>query len=423
MTTSRLDQSLEQLDHSTSPVFIIGSPRSGTSVLAWSLAQHTQLWTSGELHILYSLFGTQAFDQRFDKERQLPRSWFEREGVGKGEFLRCIGLGLNALFSSRSGGRRWIDQTPVNTLMVNTLADMFPGALFLHILRDGRRVVNSMINFHNSLEAGERSAILQAGWYPPWARDFGEACKTWCTSVEVAMEFCKLNPTRCLTVRHESLAADPERWFREILLFLGVPYEDAPAAYFRSNRVHSSFQHAGKASGHAPRGSDPWHEWSLDERGVFSQVAGPAMVKYGLASEDELSLPSDGDYERLIAHIRWLVDSTVPPGSTVAVVSKGDARLLNLNGARGWHLPQAEDGSFAGYHPSDSDEAIHHLEKLRAKGAGYLLLPSTGFWWLEHYEGFRRHLETRYRCAWADGSCILYSLDGEGGTDASDVGQ
>jgi hypothetical protein len=403
----------EQVDLCTRPVFIIGSPRSGTSVLAWSLSRHTRLWTSGEVHLVYTLFGTPAFDRRFEKEGQLPGSWFGREGVGKEEFLRCIGLGLNALFSSRSGGKRWIEQTPVNTLMAHTLAEMFPGALFLHILRDGRRVVHSMIHFQNSLEEGEQAAMLKGGWYPPWARDFTEACDTWRASVEAAMEFSGRNPTRCLTVRHEALASDPERAFREVLRFLDVPHEDSPAKYFRSNRVHSSFRHGRTAGGDPPRAPAPWQVWTPVQKRVFIDVAGPAMVKYGLATRDELTLPVDVDYEGLVAHVRGLAGSALPPGSTVAVVSKGDPSLLDLPGARAWHMPQAEEGAYLGYHPSDSEEAIRHLEKLRARGAGYLLLPSTGFWWLEHYEGFRHHLEARYRRAWADPYCIIYSLNGE----------
>ncbi len=35
------------------PIFIIGSPRSGTSILAWSLAQHSELWTEAESDIFF----------------------------------------------------------------------------------------------------------------------------------------------------------------------------------------------------------------------------------------------------------------------------------------------------------------------------------------------------------------------------------
>src|SRR5262245_43980994 len=40
----------------TRPVFIVGSPRSGTTILAWSLAKHSHFWTSDESQILWDLF-------------------------------------------------------------------------------------------------------------------------------------------------------------------------------------------------------------------------------------------------------------------------------------------------------------------------------------------------------------------------------
>src|SRR5258708_38213495 len=93
------------------PVFIIGSPRSGTSVLAWSLAEHSQLWTSGESHILSYLYGSGQVDQALRKAMDIPNNWFQEEGVQRSELLASLGLGLNALFTSRSQNKRWVDQT------------------------------------------------------------------------------------------------------------------------------------------------------------------------------------------------------------------------------------------------------------------------------------------------------------------------
>src|SRR5262249_8717023 len=128
------------------PVFIIGSPRSGTKILARSLAKHTRLWTSSaESNFLYHLFGGGHLENAFQTAGSRPSrphgTWLAKEGVAKSEFFRFVGLGLNALYASRSGGKRWIDHTPLYTLMVDTLSELFPGARFLHILRDGRRVV------------------------------------------------------------------------------------------------------------------------------------------------------------------------------------------------------------------------------------------------------------------------------------------
>jgi glycosyltransferase involved in cell wall biosynthesis len=116
-------------------------------------------------------------------------------------------------------------------------------------------------------------------------------------------------------------------------------------------------------------------------------------------------------YGSLAERIRRVVDATVPPNACVLVVSKGDDALLQLGDRHGWHFPQAANGVYAGYHPKDSEAAIAHLEALRAKGAEYLLLPSTAGWWLEHYEGFRRHLEEQGRLISEEAdSCRIFAL-------------
>ena len=88
--------------------------------------------------------------------------------------------------------------------------------------------------------------------------------------------------------------------------------------------------------------------------------------------------------------------AVLPTEATVIVVSGGDDELLELDGRKGWHFPQTENGTYADRYPADSTAAIAHLEALRAKGGDYLLFPSTALWWLERYERFRQHLESRY---------------------------
>jgi GT2 family glycosyltransferase len=107
-------------------------------------------------------------------------------------------------------------------------------------------------------------------------------------------------------------------------------------------------------------------------------------------------------YEREAEHLREAVKAAVPAGANVLVVSRGDQGLLELNGRRADHFPQAPDGGWAGHHPADSDEAIGHLEDLRRNGAEYLVVPPTYGWWLSYYEGLREHLDSRYTAVVSD---------------------
>jgi hypothetical protein len=105
------------------------------------------------------------------------------------------------------------------------------------------------------------------------------------------------------------------------------------------------------------------------------------------------------------------VRDAVPAGSTVLVVSRGDDELIRLGNREGWHFPRHPDGRYAGFHPADSVAAIKHLEELRERGAQYLVFPASARWWLDYYEGFAEHLNSRYTVV-ADDEwiCTIYAL-------------
>jgi hypothetical protein len=280
------------------PVFIIGSPRSGTSILAWSLAQHSELWTEAESDIIYYLLREDHLQQAFETSIARPGGgWLGNQGVDLTQFLVHLGLGLNALLTGNREGR-WVDQTPANTLVVDRIAEMFPEARFLHALRDGRRVVESMVNFHQTFpdpESFER--MKSAGRLPPWATDFRDACRSWARFTRMASDFCRRHPDRALTIANERLITDPDGAMAEVLAFLGVGHESAPADFLRTNRINSSFAPSGRAADTPPVLSEPWGEWLPEQRRTFVEEAGETMIACGLATEAELlfdASPIDG---------------------------------------------------------------------------------------------------------------------------------
>lgn len=116
-------------------------------------------------------------------------------------------------------------------------------------------------------------------------------------------------------------------------------------------------------------------------------------------------------YEELAPRVASLVEEQTPPGAIVLVVSKGDESLVRFDGRSGWHFPRASTGQYAGHHPLDGDWAVDHLETLRAAGGAYLVLPSTYYWWLDHYPELERHLRSRYDRVECPGEvCRIYRL-------------
>jgi len=106
-----------------------------------------------------------------------------------------------------------------------------------------------------------------------------------------------------------------------------------------------------------------------------------------------------------------VVEDATPAEAVVAVVSKGDPRLIDFGERSGRHFPADADGRYAGYYPRTSEEAIARLEAARAEGAEYFCLPATALWWLEHYAGLAAWLGVHCRAlAEQRDTCILYDL-------------
>ncbi len=122
--------------------------------------------------------------------------------------------------------------------------------------------------------------------------------------------------------------------------------------------------------------------------------------------------PTPSDIRSLVARVKEAMETVMPAGTRALVVSRGDDRLLDVDGRSASHFPQDDDGHYLGYHPADSADAIARLEALRARGAQYLVIPSTAFWWLDHYREFQSHLNERYRLVThRPDVCLVYALD------------
>jgi hypothetical protein len=115
-------------------------------------------------------------------------------------------------------------------------------------------------------------------------------------------------------------------------------------------------------------------------------------------------------WQRTLAEVARTVRREVPRRSRVAVVDKEDPTILHLSGRKGWHFP---DRRYLPGLPPDSEAAIVHLEQLRTMGAEYLVVPCSAFWWLDFYQGFREHVERRYRLRWRDERCAIYEVTAE----------
>ena len=174
-----------------------------------------------------------------------------------------------------SPGRRWVDSTPGSVLQWKVLLDMFPTARFVHMLRDGRSVVAS---------------LLSSGFDIAAAKDFRVACDTWATMARKGREFAELHPDLCVEIRREQMAIDPYGVTSEVFTLCGEADDPRAGEFLARGRVNSSYGNKTasdirKAKPHESAPKAPWSNWSKAELCIFEQIAGELMKVLGYRSE------------------------------------------------------------------------------------------------------------------------------------------
>src|SRR5713226_6713273 len=125
---------LPRRDPPRDPVFIVGSPRSGTSVLFEVLDRSSVLASlHGESHFLWELFHPSS-SPGWTSHRVLPGE------IGREE-RRAIYWMIEAI----TADKRYLDKSPRNSLRIAYLHALFPTAWFVFLKRDGRAAVSSLI--------------------------------------------------------------------------------------------------------------------------------------------------------------------------------------------------------------------------------------------------------------------------------------
>jgi len=272
LNEAETEAALDSIPVCSEPIFVVGSPRSGTSQLAHSLARHSQNWVSRESHFFNQLgsLAKELYTCATEWSKVSSTWWLAKEEVGIDEFMQFIGYGMNALFTNRSGGLCWIDHTPGYALILGDLGRLFPGARFIHIIRDGRDVVNSMIHSQHHRDVG-----------CDWACSFETACRAWLQHVESALDYETVNPHRILRVYYESISSGSGAQFRRILRFLKQPYESAITEPFGAGKkLNSSFSET-------ERDRLKWqNSWSDEQKSAFVAVSGDLLVRLGYENDD-----------------------------------------------------------------------------------------------------------------------------------------
>jgi hypothetical protein len=221
------------------PFFIIGSGRSGNTLLRRILQAHSELHIPPENHALGAVItvyrrnrglawphlvdlvlGTFQFSQGFEVfDLDLrPLAAELREAPEQDRNLAHL-LDSFYRFHARAKDQRcvyWGDKTPLNTFNAFKIGSVFPDVRFIHIIRDGVDVAESYV----------RAGLIA---------NYDEAARRWSTSIDVARRVQRCYPEQFLEIRYEDLVHQPEPLIRNVCGFLNVGFE--PRMLSRTDHV------------------------------------------------------------------------------------------------------------------------------------------------------------------------------------------
>ncbi|MBL26572.1 MAG: hypothetical protein CMM50_03340 [Rhodospirillaceae bacterium] len=204
---------------STLPVFIVGMPRSGTSLVEQILAAHPEVHGAGELEDinriidgLPALAGTGATYP--DCVTDLDRTTVDALASGH----------LASLQARAPDKSRIVDKLPGNFRNLGLIAMLFPGAQVIHCRRDP---LDTCLSCYFQRFSGSHPYAYDLGNLGHYYRDYCDLMAHWHTTLDLAI----------LDVGYEQLVAEQEDVSREMIAFLGLDWDPRVLDYHRSGRV------------------------------------------------------------------------------------------------------------------------------------------------------------------------------------------
>jgi tetratricopeptide (TPR) repeat protein len=193
-------------------VFIVGMPRSGTSLTEQILASHPAVFGAGELTFWDRAFA--AYESQGLKDHR-----------GAGLVPGMARAYLDRLGELSAGAQRVIDKLPGNFMNLGLIHAALPGAKIIHMQRHPIDTCLS-IYFQNFLHMGHYAHDLE-----DLAHFYGEYLRI------IAHWRAMLPATQLLEIPYEALIEDQEGWTRQMLEFIGLPWDSKCLDFHLTNRV------------------------------------------------------------------------------------------------------------------------------------------------------------------------------------------
>jgi len=217
LSSDMLEETISATPLGDGIVFIIGMPRSGSTLVEQILAAHPDVATGGELDDVRDVIR----DESERRERDFP-AWVSS---ATDDDWHLLGQHYLDRVAHRRGTQRWFtDKALLNWRYIGALAAMLPGARFIDCRRDA---VETCLGCYRQLFSAELAFTYDLGELASFWHDYDRMMDLW----------RRRFPKRIHEFAYEKLIADPEGAIRRLLDFCGLPFDQSCLRFHESHRA------------------------------------------------------------------------------------------------------------------------------------------------------------------------------------------
>jgi hypothetical protein len=260
------------------PLIVLGVGRSGTTLLRVLLDRNSRLAIPYETFFVPQLahrHGRRPKLDEFVDDLGRLRTLYDwgitpedvRPRLGEGMTISEAIAAIFETYAERQGKPRWGDKTPLYMQQLPLLERLFPDALWVHLVRDGRDAALSFLELPEGFSGKT--------WARP--RTVAQFAARWRTEILAARRLGRHAGSRYVELRYEDLVAEPERELRRVCEHGSLPWEPDMLDHTRVSDAANMPEHRNLAQPPTPGLRDWRSQMSREDALSFEQVAGDIL--------------------------------------------------------------------------------------------------------------------------------------------------
>jgi len=281
-SASFLDEVRSWGHESKQPVFIVGMPRSGTTLMEQIIGGHPDGAGAGELSTIPTIS-----KELFDATRVLKPADKVRAELTAGKIGELAERYLGILQQGRGSAARIVDKLPTNFLFLGLIKAVFPNATIIHAVRNP---LDSCLSCHFQNFTSLR-----------WANDLDVISRIYGIYRKSMADWEKtLEPGSILHVRYEELVEDPETHARRMIEACGLEWDESVLEFFRRKSIVRTASIMQSRQPIYKTSKQRWTNYAQHLQPLVSGIADYLRDDKDLLAEHGLELRSNGGWLRKV---------------------------------------------------------------------------------------------------------------------------